>query len=271
MIDGARRLNQHGDRVHYHVNHDPNLSLFEDSSFDFVYSALVLQHMEPRYATSYVEEFARVLAPGGVAMFQLPSEPLTMAELDIEPLAEDAYQARIEPAEQHLDVEPGEVIRLKVAVTNTSEHEWPEGRALRVGNHWRSRRGRMVEMDDGREPLSQALGPGETVELTLLARAPARRGRYVLELDLVQERVTWFADRGSATVPVDVKVRRRLRRAAPTDAPSGCRPVMEIHGVPKATVHDLLASHSMRVVSTEPSERVSGWRDHLYVAVKTAT
>jgi 2-polyprenyl-3-methyl-5-hydroxy-6-metoxy-1,4-benzoquinol methylase len=54
MIDLARRYNQYGDRCHYHVNGVDNLSLFPDNCFDFIYSRLVLQHMEPQYSEKYI-------------------------------------------------------------------------------------------------------------------------------------------------------------------------------------------------------------------------
>jgi SAM-dependent methyltransferase len=48
--------------------------MFADCSMDFVCTNIVLQHMEPRYARAYLKEFLRVLAPGGLVIFQLPSE-----------------------------------------------------------------------------------------------------------------------------------------------------------------------------------------------------
>jgi hypothetical protein len=38
-----------------------------------VYTNLVLQHIERRYTEGYLVEFLRVLRPGGVLVFQLPS------------------------------------------------------------------------------------------------------------------------------------------------------------------------------------------------------
>ena len=54
------------------VNAAGDLGLFEDGRFGFVYSSVVLQHLEPRYSTAYIREFARLLEPGGVAVFQIP-------------------------------------------------------------------------------------------------------------------------------------------------------------------------------------------------------
>lgn len=57
------------------LNERPDLSLFDDGSFDFVYSTIVLQHVPPELALAYVDEFARVLRPGGLALFTLPAGP----------------------------------------------------------------------------------------------------------------------------------------------------------------------------------------------------
>jgi SAM-dependent methyltransferase len=274
MIEEARRINQRGDRCTYHVNTAPNLGIFEDERFDFVYSNLVLQHMEPRYSLGYLAEFGRVLAPGGVTMFQLPYEPLPPDELDIPPLPDDGYQARIEPAEAQLDVHVGATVKLGVRVTNTSAAVWPEGYALRVGNHWLSGHRRMLTFDDGREAVPRELAPGESAELTVIARAPNHPGSYIMELDLVQERIAWFATRGSPTVDVAVRVRRLPRlgrwRSARRRAATPLRPVMEIHGAPPDVVTGVLDGAGLRLVELGDSDCVPGWRDHTYVAQKPA-
>lgn len=73
MLDLARRHNRHGDRVALIHNTRPDLSRFEDGSFDLVYSLITLQHIPPDYALRYIAEFVRVLASGGVVLFQLPA------------------------------------------------------------------------------------------------------------------------------------------------------------------------------------------------------
>jgi len=72
MIDLANKFNQRPDQCYFHVNARADLALFEDRSFDFVYSNITLQHMKPFYAKVYIQEFLRVLQPGGVVVFQLP-------------------------------------------------------------------------------------------------------------------------------------------------------------------------------------------------------
>src|SRR3954452_24881815 len=74
MLETARRYNTH-DNCRFVLNDRPDLSLFGDASFDFVYTTIVLQHIPPALALGYVSEFARVLRPGGLAVFTLPSGP----------------------------------------------------------------------------------------------------------------------------------------------------------------------------------------------------
>jgi ubiquinone/menaquinone biosynthesis C-methylase UbiE len=74
MIKAASQFNCYGERCHYHLNPASDLRLFPDDHFGFIYSNIVLQHMEPRYSQKYIQEFIRVLVRGGLLVFQLPSE-----------------------------------------------------------------------------------------------------------------------------------------------------------------------------------------------------
>ena len=74
MIQLAKRYNSCGARCTYEVNLAPDLGRFFDRQFDIVYTARVLQHIEPRYSEQYIGELARVLASGGYLEFDVPSE-----------------------------------------------------------------------------------------------------------------------------------------------------------------------------------------------------
>jgi hypothetical protein len=52
------------------------------------------------------------------------------------------------------------------------------------------------------------LRPGEEVEVPLAISAPTTPGNYILEVDLVQEQVSWFHDKGSPTARTNVTVVR---------------------------------------------------------------
>jgi len=74
MLAAANRYNTHAN-ARFVRNEKPDLSVFDDASFDFVYSTIVLQHMPPEFSLGYVREFGRLLRPGGLAVFTLPTGP----------------------------------------------------------------------------------------------------------------------------------------------------------------------------------------------------
>ena len=76
MVDLARQKNRHGDQVRYVCNQRKDLSVFADGSFDFVLTAIVLQHMRPEYSLRYLSEFLRLLRPGGLVFFQMATKEL---------------------------------------------------------------------------------------------------------------------------------------------------------------------------------------------------
>lgn len=75
MVDVARRINRHGARVDYIVNTAPDLSLFGDGTFDFIFTEKVLQHIPPERQLGFIAEFVRALRPGGIAAFQTRNGP----------------------------------------------------------------------------------------------------------------------------------------------------------------------------------------------------
>lgn len=72
MVALAREHNGNP-RVDFVHNPRADLSRFPTGSFDFVYSRITLQHIAPRYTRRYLGEFARVLAPGGILLAQVPA------------------------------------------------------------------------------------------------------------------------------------------------------------------------------------------------------
>ncbi len=75
MLEKAVQYNRFPDKCLYILNEKNDLALFPDAAFDFIYSALVLQHMAPVHARNYIAEFLRVLKPSGLLVFQVPSRP----------------------------------------------------------------------------------------------------------------------------------------------------------------------------------------------------
>jgi len=73
MIELAKKYNRYGEKCKYYLNETDDLKLFSDDSFDFIYTNITLQHMEPSYSKNYIKEFLMILTPHGLLIFQLPS------------------------------------------------------------------------------------------------------------------------------------------------------------------------------------------------------
>lgn len=73
MVAYANEHSRSGGRVEYVVNDTGDLSRFEGGTFDCILSSITLQHVPREFIAGYLREFVRVLAPGGVLIFQLPS------------------------------------------------------------------------------------------------------------------------------------------------------------------------------------------------------
>lgn len=74
MIAAARTQHAHLARCRFELNVRPDLRDLPSERFDFVLAWIVLQHMPPLLMRRYIAEFLRVLAPGGLLVFQLPAE-----------------------------------------------------------------------------------------------------------------------------------------------------------------------------------------------------
>jgi SAM-dependent methyltransferase len=74
MIAAARSQNAAFSNCEFILNGHPDLRIFPGGSFDLIYSVLVLQHLPTRASIgAYVTELARILAPGGLLVCQIPS------------------------------------------------------------------------------------------------------------------------------------------------------------------------------------------------------
>jgi SAM-dependent methyltransferase len=84
MIERARALGPSNCCFAVHDAHD--LAGVPNHSFDLVVSRLVLQHLPAgRHKTRYIGEFVRVLRPGGLLYFQLPSHIPARHRVQIRP------------------------------------------------------------------------------------------------------------------------------------------------------------------------------------------
>ena len=75
MIAQAQQWNSDCSRCRFILNTTEDLRSFDDGSVDLVHAGRVLQHLPSETIVhGYISEFVRILKPGGLLVFQLPSD-----------------------------------------------------------------------------------------------------------------------------------------------------------------------------------------------------
>lgn len=263
MIELARDYDRSSRKCSFVLLQGQDLSELEDASFDFVYTAHVLQHMHPRYARRYVAEFVRVLRPDGCAFIEIPTRLVPGLESALPPAA---FRARVELPNPPRELAAGAMHPVEVVVTNESPVPWraptDDGSYIvAIGDHWRTADGAVAAFDDARSALPMDLSPGASCTAELCVQAPAKPGRYELEVDLVLEAVAWFAQRGSPTTkcPVVVTARADDVELDAADAPgSDPGPTMQMYGTPEHVVRKWVHDSHGSVVSVLDWDELTG-------------
>jgi 4-amino-4-deoxy-L-arabinose transferase-like glycosyltransferase len=145
------------------------------------------------------------------------SEPYTVCATEGEPrvlapLPAEAFRAEFRVLDVPARIPAKGQAKIRVAIRNAGDSVWlarERGLSpfqLSAGNHWLDASGVVVTNDDGRGALPRDLRPGEETEISFNINAPRRPGDYLLELDMLQEGVSWFALKGSKTLRLPVRV-----------------------------------------------------------------
>lgn len=109
-------------------------------------------------------------------------------------------------------VESNTTIKIKVSVTNTSIETWInkgiDGGKYKVAlaYHWYDTKGNAITKDGYRTLLPHNIKPNKSFEASMNVLTPSVKGDYILEVDMVQEGVTWFKDKGCETLKIPIQV-----------------------------------------------------------------
>ena len=293
MIDLARSLDRYPDRVEYICTADTGLDTLASRSFDCIYSNIVLQHVDAALSVRYLREFFRLITPKGLIVFQLPSHRDSGTRAEITPMPDAAYKASVVfAAAPPAIVRAGSTFNVMLTVRNASGHAWsqPDVGPLAVGNHWLDARGElMLKQDDGRAPLLQNVAAGLEWPVLMQVHAPSQPGRYVGEIDLVHEGISWYRDKGSTTLRFNVDVVQgdapaengtgMMREFAVPDYPADVLPPalpelppssgnFPMNGVPRDEVMEIIREHGGTLAHLEEDRRAGPeWVSYRYFIV----
>ena len=107
-------------------------------------------------------------------------------------------------------------VLIELTVCNDSWRPWRSDSAapINLSYHWIDARGEAVVQDGLRSRLPRTLEAGTSLRLCMTIRTPAASGRYELQIDLVEEGVTWFSRAGIPPFRASVRVAGRGHSAA---------------------------------------------------------
>ena len=132
-------------------------------------------------------------------------------------LPANGFKAAVTLVEPPTKLRAGQKETVLVKVKNASPVMWwARGSAVNTsssnkfyiatGNRWLKTDGSLLTDMDGRSGIGKDLNSGEETEVPLVITAPKDPGEYTLEIDLIQEQVAWFSDKGSPTAKAKITV-----------------------------------------------------------------
>lgn len=174
----------------------------------FLAGATVPPAVRDYFLTVYRDRTPEATFGGTIFLYRVRNvlPPLTA------PLPPSGFRATVTALDPPATLIAGQSAEVRVRVRNDGDTPWPVALSdaalydIHLGNRWFDTRGGRPIRDDARAALPYALYPGEEATLTLTITAPPAGGLYTLEIDLVQEGVTWAGAVGGTPTRLVVQV-----------------------------------------------------------------
>lgn len=128
------------------------------------------------------------------------------------PLPDEAFRAEIRLAHDPPALKIGAQQKITVLVRNVSSVTWPsvgaeDGRyVMNIRSRWLKPDGTLISTSSDATPIFYGLDPGDVAGITLPITAPETAGDYRLLIDVVQEGVSWFSERGSNPLVMSLSI-----------------------------------------------------------------
>jgi SAM-dependent methyltransferase len=117
-------------------------------------------------------------------------------------------------------VKPGERIQLKLAMVNLGDTIWLTGQETRAGLVMPGVKitndSRALVAENHGPLLPRPVAPGQTLTVAISIIAPERAGVYSVKIDLVDQKVCWFEERGSQPIVFSMTVTEPGERKSDT-------------------------------------------------------
>ena len=103
-------------------------------------------------------------------------------------------------------------MEVPITIRNAGDTLWLSGQTVRAGVvmpgvRVLDERGKIISELHGHPMLPRAVPPGQAVSLDIQFAAPAKPGTYSVKIDLVDQHVCWFEERGSQPLVLNLEVK----------------------------------------------------------------
>jgi glycosyltransferase involved in cell wall biosynthesis/SAM-dependent methyltransferase len=122
-------------------------------------------------------------------------------------------------------LEAGAKLNLAITIRNAGDTLWLSGQTLRTGIVMPGvrvidERGEIISEVHGHPMLPRPVAPGQTIAMSIPCPAPLASGTYTFKIDLVDQHVCWFEERGSQPLLFSFDVIDRANGPAGASPPS---------------------------------------------------
>ena len=163
-------------------------------------------HKRPHAVLRYL----RTVFTSVALAFTKPGDSVSRGEASVgTEIAPLNYSAEINLSGEKDTFQPGEQATWTLTIDNTSNFDWYCGggsHRIALGVRLLDGYGNLLDMNFFDSPLPQNVKRGESVSFDIALDVPAQPGHYQLMFDLKRELITWFSDRGSAPVTIDIRL-----------------------------------------------------------------
>ena len=118
-----------------------------------------------------------------------------------------AFSAAIE-AQIQTEWLTGGAVMIPLRIKNTSPVSWfaNEVSGLIAANHWLDENEQPLQWLDGYVPITETVLPGQVLTVWLPVTTPQNPGTYILEIDLAEQGMVWFKEKGNNPYRLTVTV-----------------------------------------------------------------
>lgn len=122
-------------------------------------------------------------------------------------LPEAVFSADIK-AQIQTDWLAGATVMIPLKIKNTSPVSWCtyEGSELIAANHWFDENEQPLQWLDGYVPITETVLPDQVLTVCLPVSVPRNPGTYIIEIDLAEQGIAWFQEKGNKPYRLTVVV-----------------------------------------------------------------